>query len=311
MMSGSATLTTPTVTTMETAVMPETEPRRSPTLRRRRLSAELRTLRESADLNAVDVDRRLDWTPGKLARMERGHWQRPSPRDIEDLLDLYEVTDERHRDYLLTLARQGRERGWWHRYREMLSRRYTTYIGLEAEAASVLTFESGMVPGLLQTDDYARAVIRGGPSELGSDEIEARVEIRRVRQELLTRPDDPVRLVAIIDEAVLHRRVGGDQVMQAQMERMLELAELPRVTIQVVPFDIGAHSGLGGPFTILEFPEPKDPDAIYVENIVGELLLEEPEDVAPFKVAYQRLTAVAASPADSIAIIDRHKRSKT
>jgi transcriptional regulator with XRE-family HTH domain len=293
--------------------MPETEPRRSPTLRRRRLSAHLRELRAAAGLTAVDVDRRLDWTPGKLAKMERGVWQRPNPRDIRDLCELYGVDDETRREKLITLARQGRERGWWHPYREMLSERYTTYIGLEAEAASVLTFQSGMVPGLLQTPDYATAVIHGGAHELDPPEVEARVAVRRVRQELLTRSDDPVRLVAVLDEAVLHRNVGGDQVMDEQLAQMHELAELPRVTVQVVPFAVGAHSGLGGPFTLLEFPEPQDPDAAYVENIAGELLIELPEDVAPFKVALRSLQAVALSPADSIAMIarQRQRRAKT
>ncbi|HZB28898.1 MAG TPA: helix-turn-helix transcriptional regulator [Streptosporangiaceae bacterium] len=297
--------------TVEDDSMPETEPRRSPTLRRRQLSAELRMLREAAGLTAVDVDRRLDWTPGKLARMERGHWQRPRPRDITDLLDLYSVEDDDRREYLLMLARQGRERDWWHPYRKMLSERYSTYLGLEAGAASLLTFQSGMLPGLIQTADYARAIMRDGPAELSTDEIDARVLIRAARQELLTREQDPLRLVAVLDEAVLHRNVGGDAVMRDQLEQLLELAELPRVTIQVAPFDIGAHPGLSGPFTILQFPEPKDPDAAYSENIAGQLLLEEETDVERFQVAYQRLIAVAASPADSIAMIDRHKRAMT
>lgn len=291
--------------------MPETEPRRSPTLRRRRLSDELQTLREAAGLTAVDVDRRLDWTPGKLAKMERGVWQRPNPRDIRDLLDLYGVDDERRRDYFLMLAREGRERDWWHPYRKMLSERYSTYLGLEAGAASVLTFQSGMLPGLLQTADYARAIMRDGPAELSAEEIDARVEIRTARQDLLTREQDPLRLVAVLDEAVLHRRVGGDAAMRDQFQHLLDLADLPRVTIQVVLFAVGAHAGLSGPFTILEFPEPADPDAVFSDNIAGELLLEEPTDVARFKLAYQRLTAVAASPADSIAMIARQLRAKT
>jgi Domain of unknown function (DUF5753)/Helix-turn-helix domain len=304
--SVSATITPPTVTgddDAEDTPMPETEPRRSPTLRRRRLSAELRTLRADAGLTAVEVDRQLDWTEGKLARMERGVWQRPSPHDIERLLDLYEVTDERHRHHLITLARQGRARGWWHPYREMLSERYSTYIGLEAEAASVLAFEGLMIPGLLQTDDYARALLLGGPSELGQDEIDKRVEIRTARQQLLLREQDPLRLVAVMDEAVLHRLVGGSDIMREQLRRLLELAELPKVTLQVLPYGIGAHPGTGGPFTILEFPEPQDPDAVYVENIAGELLVEDPQDVARFKLAFQRLGGVALNPTDSIAMI--------
>jgi transcriptional regulator with XRE-family HTH domain len=290
--------------------MPETEPRRSPTLRRRRLSAELRKLRAAAGKTAVEVDRELGWTPGKLAKMERGIWQRPNPRDIRDLLDLYGVEDEAYREDLLKLARQGRERGWWHPYREMLSDSYTTYIGLEAEAASVLTFQIGMIPGLLQTADYARAIMRDGPAELSPKEVDARAEIRASRQLLLTRDDDPLRLVVVLDEAVLHRPIGGQAVMRAQLDQLAELAELPRVTVQIVPFRIGAHPGLGGPFTILEFREPRDPDAVYNENNAGELLLEEPEDVAPFKLALQRLQVVALNPADSLTMIAQ-RRAKT
>ncbi|MFC5744866.1 helix-turn-helix domain-containing protein [Actinomadura rugatobispora] len=280
-----------------------TEPRRSPTLRRRRLSAELTALREGRSLTAVQVDKHLGWTPGKLARMERGVWQRPNPRDITDLLDLYEVTDERRRDYLLTLARQGRERGWWHPYREMLSESYTTYIGLEAEAATILNFEALMVPGLMQTEDYARTVVLNGPLEVTQEQVDSRIAVRKERQELLTRAHDPLRLWAILDEAVLRRQVGGPDVMRAQLQHLLDLAELAKVTVQVVPFTRGAHAGFGGPFVIVEFPEPLDPDAVYSENNAGELLLEDPEDVARFKLAFQRLGAAALSPGDSLAMI--------
>lgn len=277
--------------------------RQSPTLRRRRLSAYLKTYRGSTGLTAKDVDKALGWTTGKLARIERGDWLRPDLRDIRQLLELYQVTDEREREAVLTLARQGRERGWWHPYREQLSEHYTTYIGLEAEAASVLTFEALMIPGLLQHPDYARALMSDGPAELDGAQISTRIEIRMQRQQLLTAETDPLRLWAIVDEAVLDRPVGGDDVMAVQLRHLIELAELPRVTIQVVPRAIGAHPGMHGPFTILEFPEPLDPDAVYTENIGGELLQEEPSDVARFKTAFQRLQSVALSPKESLAMI--------
>lgn len=279
------------------------EIRKSPTVRRRRLSAELRRLLVSSGLTAIQVDERLGWTGGKFAKMARGQWVRPNPRDIADLLDLFAVEDQHQREEMLRWAREGRERGWWHPYREMISERYTTYIGLEAEAASVLNFELGMMPGLAQTSEYARALLLGGPGELSGDEINQRIEIRRERQKLLTQEHDPLRLWAVLDEAVLRRPIGGSEVMRAQLDHLVELAELPKVTVQVIPYSVGSHPGVGGPFAILEFPEPLDPDVVYVENIAGELLIEEPRDVAKFKVGFQRLGAVALSPADSLSVI--------
>lgn len=298
-------------------------PRRSPTLRRRRLSAELRKLLAKSGLTAIQVDNELDWTGGKLAKMLRGQWQRPSVRDITDLLDLFErripadpddpqETQEvraHRREEMLRWAREGRERGWWHPYREMISPLYTTYIGLEAEAASVLTFELGIITGLFQTPDYARALLLGGPAELSEQGVEQRVAIRLERQKLITREDDPLRVWAVMDEAALRRPIGGPEIMHAQLERLLELAHLPKVTVQIVPFGVGAHAGLNGPFAILEFREPLDPDAVYVENISGEHFEEEPQDVAGYKLAFQRLCAAALTPEDSLKMIAQVKKA--
>lgn len=275
--------------------------RRSPTLRRRRLSAELRRLRQARGLNALDVTNKLVWASGKLTRMERGEWVRPNPRDIQDLLDVYEVSDERQREQLMTWAREGRERGWWHPYREMLSQTYTTFIGLEVEALTERVFELAVIPGLLQTADYARDLVRRGPAELSAKEVDDRVEVRMSRQEILADPD-PVRLWAIIDEAALLRPVA-EPAMRAQLRHLIELAEMPKVTIQVIPLHKGPHPGTTGPFTVLEFPEREDPDAAYVETAAGELFVEEPEEVDRFRIAFERLTAVAESPEDTIAMI--------
>jgi len=278
-------------------------PRRSPTLRRRRLTALLNQARKDAGLSTVDIDARLGWNKGKTARAMRGEWVRPNPRDIRDMLDLLGVTDERRREEMFSLARQGRERGWWHPYREMLSERYTTYIGLEAEAGGVLTFEALRVPGLLQTIDYARALMKDGPAELGDEEIEKRIEVRTERQKPLTASEQPLRLWAIMDESVITHAVGGAAVMRDQLNHLLKMAELPKVTLQIIPLAVGAHPGMNGPFTILEFPEPLDPDAVYTENIGGELLQEEPADVARFKTAFQRLQGSALAPKDTLALI--------
>jgi transcriptional regulator with XRE-family HTH domain len=274
----------------------------SPTLRRRRLSAELLQLREASGLTASDAAKRLEWHPSKLTRMERNEWQRPLPRDVEDLLNLYEVTDRAHRDRLITLAREGRQRGWWHPYEAGLSKQYSTYIGLEAEAAAVVNFEALQMPGLLQTPEYAREVIRGGQAEITDKEIDRRVEVRVARQDVLNR-DDPLRFSAVLDEAVLHRRVGSAEVMRAQLRHLLEVAQLPRVTLQVIPYDAGPHPGALGPFAILKFADPADPEAVYVENLAGELFVEEPSEVERFQIAFQRLVAVALSPSDTIATI--------
>jgi hypothetical protein len=253
-------------------------------------------------LTALDVTERLSWAAGKLTRMERGEWVRPNPRDVQDLLDVYGVTDERQREQLMTWAREGRERGWWHPYRDMLSESYTTFIGLEAEASTERTFELAVIPGILQTADYTRALMLRGPAEISAKEIDHRVEIRMARQEILT-GDDPARLWAVIDEAALRRSAGGEAVMRAQMEHLVEVANLPKVTIQVIPFSRGTHPGTKGPFTILEFPDREDPDAVYIENVAGELFVEEPVDVDRFRIAFERLTAVAESPEDTIRLV--------
>ncbi|GAA2404526.1 helix-turn-helix transcriptional regulator [Actinomadura vinacea] len=277
--------------------------RHSPTLRRRRLSAELRALREAAGMTSVEATRRLEWSGGRLTKMERGEWVRPNPRDIRDLCDLYGVTDERQREYLVTLAKQGRERGWWHAYKNMLSEEYTTYIGLEAGAATVYVVDLVVIPGLLQTKDYARAVTLGGPAEVTAEQTQRRVDIRTERQKLIMREDDPLRLWVVMDEAALRRMVGGGDVMREQLNNICHLAELAKVTVQVIPFQAGAHAAVAGAFSILQFPEPEDPDAVYVETPAGELFVEVPEEVDRFHTAYNRLQAAALAPSASIRMI--------
>ncbi|MGI8333239.1 helix-turn-helix domain-containing protein [Actinomadura scrupuli] len=280
-----------------------TEPRQSPTLRRRRLSAELCRLREQAGLTQTEVTKRLEWSQGKLARMERGEWLRPDPHDIRLLLDQYGVTDERQREQLIVWAREGRQRGWWHPYKDMLSATLSTYIGLEAEATSLHTFQLIVVPGLLQTVDYARGLISRGPEEISEEDVERKVEVRTARQELLTRIDDPLRLWAVMDEAALRRPVAGPETMRAQMQHLLELARLPKVTLQVIPFSAGAHPGTAGAFSLLEFPHPDDPEAAYVETVGGELFVENREEVKEYQLAFRRLTAFAADPANTLELI--------
>lgn len=278
--------------------MPE---RRSPTLRRRRLSAELRRLREAAGVSVADAAKALECSPDKILWIERAEWVRPNPRDIRDLLDAYNVTDKRQRELLIALAREGGQRDWWQPYSKMLSERYSTYIGLETEAVALWTFQLAVVPGLLQTPEYAAALERTGPAVVDEAEIERRVELRTERQRILT-GDDPVTLFAVIDEAALRRRVGGEDVMRAQRAHLAEMAQHPRITLQVIPFYVGSHPGTAGSFTILSFDQG-DPDAVYVETIAGELLLEEDPDVKRYRAASLRLTGMALTPSDTIAMI--------
>jgi transcriptional regulator with XRE-family HTH domain len=271
----------------------------SPTLRRRRLSAELERLRRATNLTAAEAAKRLDWNASKLTRMERNEWKRPLPRDVEDLLDLYGLTDAGERERLVTLARQGRQRGWWQQYEAGLNEQYAHYIGLEAEATAVVNFEALMIPGLFQTEGYATEVIRGGHAEITDEEIKQRVAVRAERQKVLTR-DEPLRFSAVIDEAALYRRVGSPEVMREQLAHLLKVAELPKVTLQVIPFDAGPHPGVLGPFAIVKFADPADSEAVYVENLAGQFFFEDAGQVDLYQVAFQRLVAVALSPKDTI-----------
>jgi transcriptional regulator with XRE-family HTH domain len=277
-------------------------PRTSPTLRRRDLSRRLKELREKAGVSVAEAAEALGCSLDKIHWMERGEWNRPRWRDVRDLLDRYGVTDERLRDYLIELAREGAAKDWWHPYRKMLSEAYSTYIAFEGEADELLTFELAVIPGLLQTEDYARALNQAGPAELDPDEVEKRVEIRAERQRIL-QGEDPVRLFAVIDEAALRRTVGGPEVMGKQLHHLIDMAHRPNITLQVIPFGAGPHPATGGRFTIISFPG-EQPDAVYIETIAGELLIES-EAVKRYERVFRRLNAQALSPEDTITVISR------
>ncbi len=274
----------------------------SPTLRRRSLSGELYRLRKANNFTAEQVDEAHDWTKGKTARMERNEWVRPDPNDIRLMLDHYGVTDTHRREELLTWARQGRERGWWQPYRSMLSPIYTTYIGLEAGAKTLRVFELAVIPGILQTPDYARCLMQRSPGALPQEQIDKRIDIRMERQKILT-GENPTQLRVVLDEAALRRGAGGPEVMRAQMQHLLEMAELPNVEIQVIPFSAGTHAGTKGPFTILDFADATDRPAAYLENGAGELFLEYP-DVDQYLDTFERLVAIAVSPEHTIRMVE-------
>ncbi|GAA0330565.1 helix-turn-helix transcriptional regulator [Actinoallomurus spadix] len=282
------------------AAMPE---RRSPTLRRRRLSAELRQLRASAGMTLEQVAERLEFSTAKLRFIENAQWVRPNIGDVRALLDVYGVKDARQHEELLTLAREGRQRGWWQPHSKMLSETYTTYIGLEAEASTLLTYQPLVIPGLLQTEDYARALVENPHDEVSDQVTSDRVAVRMQRQQILTGPS-PLSLWAVIDEAAIRRPVGGPEVIHGQLERLAEAARMPSVTLQLIPFSIGAHPGVGrGPFTILQFPDDADRDAAYVDNFAGELYIEEAAEVERFHGAFRHLVGAALSPAATMTFI--------
>jgi len=274
--------------------------RQTPTVRLRRLAAELRSLRTSSGLTRDEIVARTGINVATLYRIEHAR-VRPQTRTLRTLLDLYRV-EEPQQDELIALLRDARQRGWLHAYQSVLPEQYTTYIGFEGEAHSVWNYESLFVPGLLQTEDYARAVIRGGFPSASRDEVERRVKVRMERQGIL-HGDSPLELWGIVDEAALLRQVGGREVMRGQLRYLLEAAELPQVTLQVIPFRVGAHAGMPGSFVLMQFTEAAISDVVYVDSMAGELFLEEESDVRRYRLVFEHLRAVAESPDASRSLI--------
>jgi transcriptional regulator with XRE-family HTH domain len=267
--------------------------RQTPTVRLRRLAAELRALRASSGLTRDEVVERTGINAVTMYRIEHAR-VRPQTRTLRTLLDLYGV-DKDQQTELVGLLRDARERGWLHAYQSELPEQYMNFIGFEGEAESAWEYESLFVPGLLQTEDYARSVISGTLPFASRDEVERRVEVRIERQEVL-RNENPLRLWSIVDEAALRRQVGKTAVMRAQLRHLIEACELPNITFQVIPFDAGAHPGMAGSFIVLQFTEEAIPDVIYVETMAGELFLEEESDIRRYKLVFEHLRAVSASP---------------
>jgi transcriptional regulator with XRE-family HTH domain len=281
-------------------------PEQNPTLRGRRLAMELQRRREATGMSREEVARQLEWSTSTLFRIETGR-SRPQPGNVRTLLELYGVTGP-ERDGLIQLTRDARQPGWWHSFRDVLPNPYEVYIGLEAGAASIRNFEPVVVPGLLQTADYAREIFRNGPIELEPDGVERLVEVRRARQEILARDDRP-RLWAVIDEAVIHRVVGGVSVMRGQLRHLAESAQQGKTTVQVLPYRAGAHAGTIGAFVILDFHEDTDPAMVYVETLAGDIYLEEHPDVTRYTLAFDRLRAASLHPDDSVQMIERMART--
>jgi transcriptional regulator with XRE-family HTH domain len=271
-------------------------------MRRRRLAAELRRLRTDGRLTVEDVAGRLQWPGSKVSRIENRQVG-VSPQDLRKLLDLYQAEDRAYREQLLEMGRRATERGWWQSYSGLLPA-LGNLIGLEAEAATIRTYEPELIPGLLQTADYSRAVIRAGYPGDTMDEIDRRVEIRLERQEALTRTDPPPPKVSVVlNEGVLARRVGNPEVMRGQLEHLIRERDRANVVIQVLPFSSGEHPAMVGPFTMLTFLDPADPGVVNVENVLGALAMEQPEELRAYEEVWSALQAQAASPDDSRAVI--------
>ncbi len=266
----------------------------SPTVKRRRLSLALRRLRLEAGLSVTEAGRRLEWDQSKVSRIERNEWKLPSVHDVRLLLDLYGVGDESEREALITLARESRQRGWWEQYQDVFR---SSLPDFESGASVIRVWELVLVPGLLQTAEYAKAVWRAG-QVLDDELIDRHVAARLARQEILDR-DDPPSLLTLIDEAALRKPIGGPAALHRQLLHLIDLAGRPKITIQVVPDAVGAHRGLtGGPFVILDFPE--DPGLVYTVTPTDSLWLEKPSEYQRYNLIFTHVMASALSPQESI-----------
>jgi transcriptional regulator with XRE-family HTH domain len=275
----------------------ETEPvTGSPTVRRRRLALALRRLRDQSGMTADQAAREVGISKSALSRIENAQVS-VLPPVARALLELYGV-EEPDIEALIQVAREARKRGWWQAYDDVLPEWFEVYVGLEAEAAQIQSFQPQLVPGLLQTEDYARAVIRVEHPDSDDDEVARRVELRMRRQQT----ENPPRLWVILDEAVLRRPVGGRATMKAQLKKIAEAAGKPGNTIQVLPFAVGEHGSMGSAFSILTFAEPMDPGLVYVETRAGSLYLEGPQ-VREYSAVFQHLVATALGQRESVAMI--------
>jgi transcriptional regulator with XRE-family HTH domain len=277
------------------------QPGSGPTVLRILLGSQLRRLREAKGVTRDEAGYTIRASGSKISRMELGRVSFKE-RDVEDLLDLYGVDDE-EAQALIALAKQANSPGWWHKYGDVLPDWFQVYVGLEEAAALIRLYEVQFVPGLLQTADYARAVIKLGLPSASAEEVERRVGLRTARQEVLTKESGGPRLWAVVDEAALRRPIGGGEVMRAQLVRLIEAAREPNITLQVVPFRSGGHAAEAGAFTIMRFPEVDLPDVVYLEHLTSALYLDKREDVERYTEVMERLSVEGESPERTIDIL--------
>lgn len=273
-------------------VTPENLPS-GPTVRRLVLGNQLRRLRERSGVSREEAGYLIRGSGSKISRMELGKVGLKE-RDVADLLTLYGVSGQTERQSFLDLVRESNQPGWWHPYTDLLPNWFQDYVGLEESATRIQTFEIQFVPGLLQTEDYTRAVASRGLPDAATDEVERRVRLRMQRQKVFAQPHAP-RLWAVIDESVLHRPIGGSQVLRGQLQHLLEATTLPHVSLQVLPFAQGG-SAAEGAFTVLRFSEPEIPDVVYLEHLYGALYLDKPDEVEIYSKISHRLAVDAHTP---------------
>ncbi|MEU8803285.1 helix-turn-helix transcriptional regulator [Spirillospora sp. NPDC048819] len=269
----------------------------------RRLGSELRKLRENAGYTIEQVAEHLECSPSRVSRIETGKAQPPKQREIRDLLDLFGATDARTRDTLLQLAKEAAQPGWYSEFQDVFPPRFGSYIGLESEAAELRHFDNQLVHGLLQTPEYAREVLQTTLPGEAPKTIDRLLELRLARQQILGRATPTFALWVILDENVFRRPIGDAAVMRGQVSRLLDAIETPNITVQVLPFDKGGHVGLDGPFSLLGFPEPTDPDVVYVESQAGNAYLEQPHQVSRMNTKFNLLVAAALDPRETGAFL--------
>ena len=272
-----------------------------PTVRRRRLGAELRRLREAHSLKLEEVAEELSLAPSTLSRIETGKAPTKSAY-LMAMLDMYKVDDLAARKVLIDMAREGHRKGWWSIYDDVLPSGFDIYVGLEAEAQGLRSYETDLVHGLLQTTDYALAVLRELRPKDSEEQIARVVDLRMQRQRLLEQ-DPPLDLWLILDEGAIKRNIGGPDVMRPQLEHLIQASRWPNVTLQILAFEAGAHAGLVGPFSILEFPERTDSDVAYTESVGGMIYMEKDREVRACAEAFDRMRAAALSPSASLELI--------
>ncbi|MFF8281533.1 helix-turn-helix domain-containing protein [Streptomyces albus] len=278
-------------------------PRGGPTILRIVLGTQLRRLREERGISREAAGEAIRGSHAKISRLELGRVG-CKERDVADLLTLYEVWDPQEREEYLALARQAGTPGWWQKYSDVMSPWFDRLIGLEEAASVIRMYEVQFVPGLLQTRDYAREVIRLGHPRDDKERSERRIRLRMERQAILEHPHAP-RLWAVMDEAALRRPLGSRQVMRAQIEHLIEAAQRPNITLQIAPFTLGGLAAAGGPVTILRFSEPDLPDIVYLEQLTSSLYLEKREEVEGYLVVMDRLCARAEPPAQTVEFLEK------
>ncbi|MET9493563.1 helix-turn-helix transcriptional regulator [Streptomyces sp. NPDC006552] len=272
-------------------------------VRRILLGSQLRRLREARGITREAAGYSIRASESKISRLELGRVSFKA-RDVEDLLTLYGVSDEAEREALLALVKAANVAGWWHSYSDVLPGWFQTYIGLEGAASVIRGYEAQFVHGLLQTEAYAHAVVEKGMRGASREDVDRRVALRLERQKVLVSERAPqVRIV--LDEAALRRVHGGPGVMRGQLEHLVEMAQLPQVTVQVLPFSQGWHAGESGTFTLLSFPESDLSDLVFLEQLTSALYLDKAEDVAQYERAMARLGEECPAPDESLALLRR------